>query len=57
MVFDHSDPPPFYDLECPKHDTLTGETKVVTVKMAKTKATTLRKQMGADLGHVEPEKN
>jgi len=56
MVFADSDPPPFYDLECPKRDFRTGKMKVQKTKTAKTTATTLRKQMGADLEHAEPEK-
>ena len=54
MVFLDTDPPPFYDPDCPKFDTNTGVMKRQKVKGPKAKATTLRQMAPrADAEHVE----
>jgi hypothetical protein len=54
MVFLETDVPPFYDLTCPKHDTITGETKTRKKKKKKKKAKAVEKQM-APAASLEPE--
>ena len=46
MIFLETDPPPFYDLECPKHGTVTGEKrKKPKKKRKKTKESSVQRQM------------
>ena len=54
MVFAPDDPPPFYALDTPKHDTLTGETKQRKKKKQK-KQGNLGRQMGVVVAAAEEE--
>ena len=54
MVFTADDPPPFYALDAPKHDELTGETKQRRKKKQK-KQGNLERQMGVDPTAAEEE--
>ena len=45
MVFLETDPPPFYDLTCPKLDTGTGEMRKKKKKRRQVKQTTVQSQM------------